>query len=99
MNEKNIITAAKLLVNAVEPLNDSTTPEYIKKEQAARIAQVSLWTISRWLKKKDEKGNHLIVWIKTGKSTNAPVRINKASFLAYLESMVKYAKKEGGDEK
>ena len=99
MNDNRLITAAKLLVNAVESTNDSSSPEYIKKEQAAKIAQVSLWTISRWLKKKDEKGNHLIVWIKTGKSTNAPVRINKASFLAYLESMVKYAKKEGGDEK
>lgn len=68
--------------------------EYITKEDAKAIAKVSIWTISRWLKQKDKNGNYLIRWIKLGTAQCSPVRIDKASFKAYLESKTVQPKEE-----
>jgi len=61
-------------------------PEYITYDEACEIAKVSRWTVRRWTKIPDCG----IIVIKLGSSPSSPVRIDKASFIAFLASrMVK----------
>ena len=69
-------------------------PEYISIEQACEITGFSRWTISRWLKQKDKKGNYRILWIKLGTARCSRVRIDKVSFMAYLESKTVHPQEE-----
>ena len=103
MNNSLLETAAKLLKAAAsdgtasEPTASSEKQkerEYITKDEAKVIAKVSIWTISRWLKLKDKNDNYLILWIKLGTAQSSPVRIDKASFMAYLESKTVHPQEE-----
>ena len=79
MNE-NYIRAAELLMkvgNADKP----TRQEYISVKDACLIANVSRWTIARWIKR------GYIRAIKTGLSKHGRVKILKASLYAYLASL------------
>ena len=68
--------------------------KFISVKEACEITGLSRWTISDMLRQKDEKGNYLIIWIKFGKAQSSPVRIDKASFMAYLESMTAHPEEE-----
>lgn len=68
--------------------------ELITIKGACKLAQVSRWTIYRWLRMTDDEGNYLIRWGKHGKSKNSPVRIDKASFIAFLESQTVHPQEE-----
>ena len=93
--------AAKIIVEAAASngmasgstgSSEQEDPKYITINQACEIAGVSRWTVTGWLKKMDDNGNYLIRWIKLGSAQCSPVRIDKASFMAYLESMVQQSK-------
>ncbi len=73
--------------------------KYITIKDACEITKFSRWTVSRWLRMTDSNGNYLIRWSKNGPSKNSPVRINEASFMAFLETKEQHAKKEGGEKK
>lgn len=60
--------------------------ELITIKTACDIAKTSRWTISRWLKLKNADGNYIIRWFKLGPAQTSPVRIDKASFMAFVES-------------
>ena len=65
----------------------SDDKEYLTIKDACRITKVSRWTITKMLKMTDAKGNYLIRWSKLGRL----VRIDKASFCAFLESYDQHA--------
>lgn len=73
--------------------------EFLTIDEACELSKLSRWSIYRLLRKTDADGNYLIRWSKLGSSRNSPVRIDKASFMAFLETKVQYAHKEGGEEK
>jgi len=91
MNKKSKIqAAAEILIDAANSeQNDTIT--FITIEEASELIKLSRWSIMRRLRLKDEAGNYIIRWHKLGKSRNAPVRINRASFIAFLESQEQYA--------
>ena len=103
MDNKKLQEAAKMIVEATSNGGASNSAhndesEWIPIKEACKITNFSRWTISRWLRMKDSDGNYLIRWSKSGPSKNSPVRINRASFKAFLETKVQYAKKDGAEE-
>ena len=81
--------AAELIEAALAKVSKQET-EYITYDEACEIAKVSRWRIMRWIK---SPGSGIIA-IKLGSSRNSSVRIEKASFLAYLASYTVTHKKE-----
>lgn len=79
MNE-NYIRAAELLMK-VGNADKSERQEYIPVKEACLIANVSRWTIARWIK------CGYIRAIKTGSKKNGRVKIVKESLYAYLASL------------
>lgn len=99
MNHGTLNQAAQNFLNAAASLSKEASkthtpnPEYITTEEACVIAKVKRWTILRWRKQKDSNGEYVIRWIKIGESSNSLVRIDKASFIAFLESKEQHADK------
>lgn len=91
MNNKKtpLQAAAEILIDAANA-EQKENIEFITIEEAGELIKLSRWSIMRRLRLKDEDGNYIIRWHKLGKSRNAPVRIAKASFIAFLESQVQY---------
>ena len=69
---------------------------FITIKEAGKIAHVERWKISKWLNMKDKNNKPLIRSFKLGSSRNSRVRIDKASFIAFLES--KLQQSEDGKE-
>ena len=65
------------------------TLKFITIEEACEIAHIKRWKLAEWLKLKDENGKLLIRSFKIGSSGNSRVRIDKASFIAFLESKIR----------
>ena len=83
-----IQAVARNFIDAVAKVTEVSEkdPEYITYAEACEIAKVSRWTVRRWTKIPDCG----IIVIKLGSSPSSPVRIDKASFIAFLASrMVK----------
>ena len=91
MKNGKLHRAAQLLLDAAVAEGHEDALEFLTIKGACELAMVSRWTVARWLRLKDAEGNYIIRWHKLGKSRNAPVRIAKASFIAFLESQVQYA--------
>ena len=91
MNDTSIHRAAQVILNAALADGHEEALEFLTIKGACELAMVSRWTVARWLRLKDANGNYLIRWNKLGKSRTAPVRINRASFIAFLESLEQYA--------
>ena len=68
--------------------------EFLTIDEACELSKLSRWSIYRLLRKTDSGGNYLIRWSKLGPSKNSPVRIDKASFMAYIESMTVHPEEE-----
>lgn len=71
--------------------------KFITIEEACEKAHIKRWKLAEWLKLKDENGKPLIRSFKLGSSKNSRVRIDEASFNAFLESKVQQAG-EGKEE-
>jgi len=84
MKHGNFQSVAQNFIEAVAKASGDSerTPDYITYNEASEIAKVSRWTVRRWTKLPD---NGIMV-IKLGPSRSSPVRIEKASFLAFLAS-------------
>lgn len=85
MRNIDFTEAAKEMCAALEKVAKPATKqetEYLTMEEACKIAKVSRWTIRRWTKRPDSG----IIVIKLGSSPSSPVRIDKASFMAFLAS-------------
>ena len=85
MSEIYLEEAAKVMCAALKKVAKPATKqetEYLTMEEACKIAKVSRWTIRRWTKRPDSG----IIVIKLGSSKPSPIRIGKASFLAFLAS-------------
>lgn len=99
MNNGKLHRAAQLLLDAAvaETETDAGSParenclKFITIEEACEIAHVKRWKLAEWLKLKDENGKALIRSFKIGSSRNSRVRIDKASFIAFLESKIRQA--------
>lgn len=63
--------------------------KFITVKEACEIAHVKRWKLAEWLELKDEDGMPLIRYFKLGSSRNSRVRIDKASFIAFLETMIR----------
>ena len=100
MDKKKIAMITKYLEetdNAAD--SENTELKFITIKEACEILKFSRWTITRMLRMKDANGNYLIRWSKHGNANSSPVRIDKASFRAFLESKVQQAGKEKEVEK
>lgn len=90
-------------INQVAPATNKDRPhkdsEYLTTDEACEMARVSRWTLYRWRMMKDSNGNYLFLWGKLSSGKNSPVRINRASFKAFLETKMQYAHQEGGESK
>ena len=91
MKGNSINRAAQVILNAALADGHEEALELLTIKGACELAMVSRWTVARWLRLKDDDGNYIIRWHKLGKSRTALVRIDKASFLAFLESQEQYA--------
>lgn len=95
MNNGTLNQAAQNFLNAAASLSrevsKTATPEYLTIKEACAIAKVTRWTIYRWLRIEDANGEYVICWCKHGTGNRGPVRIHKASFIAFLESKVQHA--------
>lgn len=91
MKNRSFNRAAQVILNAALADGHEEALEFLTIKGACELAMVSRWTVARWLRLKDANGNYLIRWNKLGKSRTAPVRINRASFIAFLESLEQYA--------
>ena len=97
MNKGKLHRAAQLILDAVdaETETDTGSParenglKFITIEEACEIAHIKRWKLAEWLKLKDENGKLLIRSFKIGSSGNSRVRIDKASFIAFLESKIR----------
>jgi hypothetical protein len=80
-----IQSVARNFIDAVAKVTEVSEkdPEYITYPEACEIAKVSRWKIMRWTKLPDSG----IIVIKLGSAQSSPVRIVKASFMAFLASM------------
>ena len=100
MNTDKIATIATIakLLEGTEKIagSENTDIEFITIKDACKIAKVQRWKISEWLMLKDENGRPLIRSFKIGSSKNSRVRIDKASFISFLESKIRQA--EDGKE-
>ena len=76
----------QMVLAAAMASQQSNEDELLTLAEACTLSKVSRWTVARWLRLKDANGNYIIRWHKLGKSRTAPVRINRASFIAFLES-------------
>ena len=85
INDALISTAAKLIEKVASV--ETQVPAQLTIKEACAEFKVSRWTIARWLRQKDANGNYLIVWFKIGKAKSSIVRIDRASFMAFFESM------------
>lgn len=84
---------------AANPERSHEDAEYLTTDEACEMARVSRWTIYRWRMMKDSNGKYLFLWGKLSSGKNSPVRINRASFKAFLETKMQNADKEGGESK
>jgi hypothetical protein len=85
MSEIQLVEAAKVMCAALEKVSKPETkqePEYLTIDEACKIAKVTRWTIRRWTKFPDSG----IIVIKLGSSKSCRIRIEKASFMAFLAS-------------
>ena len=85
MSKIQLEEAAKVMYAALKKVANPETqqePEYLTIEEACKIAKVSRWTIRRWTKFPDSG----IIVIKLGSSKSCRIRIEKASFMAFLAS-------------
>ena len=97
MYNSKIHRAAQIILDAAvaETETDVGSParenglKFITIKEACEIAHVERWKLADWLKLKDENGKSLIRSFKLGSSKNSRVRIDKASFLAFLESKIR----------
>ena len=95
ISELNRAAQVFLKAAAAEAETDAGSParendlKFITVEEACEIAHVERWKIAEWLNLKDEKKKPLIRSFKLGSSRNSRVRIDKASFIAFLESMIR----------
>ena len=96
MKNNTINRAAQELLAAALTERSVKDVELLTINDACKIAKVTRWTVSRWLRLKDAEGNFLIRWSKLGASKNSPVRIDKESFINFLESKIRQA--EDGKE-
>lgn len=104
MKNKDLHRAAQIILDAAvaEVETDAGSPAqeteliFITIEEAGKIAHVKRWKLAKWLKLKGKNGNKLIRSFKLGSSRNSRVRIEKASFIAFLESKIQLAE-DGGE--
>lgn len=104
MKNGKLHRAAQLLLDAAvaEAETDAGSParenglKFITVKEACEIAHVKRWKLAEWLDLKDKNKKPLIRSFKIGTSRNGRVRIDKASFIAFLESMIRQA--EDGKE-
>ena len=89
-NKKTHLQSVQILLDAANA-EQKESIEFITIDEAGELIKLSRWSIMRRLRLKDEAGNYIIRWHKLGKGRNAPVRINRASFIAFLESQEQYA--------
>lgn len=85
MPNSNSKSAAELIEAAIAKVAKQATnqeTEYLTIAEACKIAKVSRWTIRRWTKFPDSG----IIVIKLGSSKSCRIRIEKASFMAFLAS-------------
>ncbi len=99
MEKGDLKWAAQEVLKAALTERSHKDVEFLTTDEASEMAKVSRWTIYRWRMLKDADGGYLIRWSKLGSGKNSPVRIDKESFMAFLESKVQYANKEGGGSK
>lgn len=85
-NHAQTSRAAQSAASAETDVSKSKTL-YISTEQACEIAMIARWKVAEWRKMKGPDGNYRFRWFKLGKARNGRVRIEKASFLAFLKSM------------
>ena len=63
--------------------------KFITIAEACEIAHIKRWKLAEWLKLKDENGKLRIRSFKIGSSKNGRVRIDEASFKAFIESKIR----------
>lgn len=94
----SLAQAAQEILKAAITQRSHKDVEYLTVDEACKMAKVSRWTIYRWRMMKDSNGEYLFRWSKLSSGKNSPVRIDKASYIAFLETKVQYAKKDGAEE-
>lgn len=87
--------AAEAETDAGSPARENDLIKFITITEACEIAHVKRWKLAEWLKLKDENGIPLIRYFKIGSSKNGRVRIDKASFIAFLESKIRQSDYRG----
>ena len=80
--------AQMVLAAAANQQKSKEEKKLLKIKEACEIASVSRWTIARWLQLKDDEGNYIIRWHKIGNAKKGRIRIDNASFTAFLDSMM-----------
>ena len=104
MNKGTLHRAAQIFLDAAvaeaETNAGSPAPEkglkFITIAEACEIAHVKRWKLAEWLRLKDENGKLRIRSFKIGSSKNGRVRIDEASFKAFIESKIRQG--ENGKE-
>lgn len=100
LNEIDKSAELAKLLDGTDKTADSENPDliFITTEEACKVAHIKRWKLAEWLKLEDKNGNKLIRSFKLGSSRNSRVRIEKTSFIAYLESKIQLAEDRGEGE-